>query len=321
MPVAAPAQGKRHMPRRVRLIAAAIFAIATMASGGAQAQTGWGIAAAPAQRPGTIQLREGDASPGTATEEWIQFGEQRIVHNVSVPTLEPVLPRPGTATGAAIIIAPGGGFLFESMENEGYRVANWLAAHGVSAFVLKYRLAPTPSGVEPFGRMLGAEVARWRASKLDMTSFTPKLALAVEDAQAAMRVVRARSKQWGVDPSKVGFMGFSAGAMTTLGLVAADAPGTAPDFVIPIYGPMATPPAPLPDKLPPMFTALAANDELFGKSDLGLIQAWQGKAPVELHLYETGGHGFGFSGAQGTTAANWTSALLSWLQTRGLAKP
>ena len=270
-------------------------------------------------RPGVILLGKDGAAKDGPAEEWFRLGDQRVVHNVSQATLEPVLPPRGTATGAAVIIAPGGAFIFESMENEGYRVADWLASKGVTAFVLKYRLEPTPSGVVPFGQWMLAEAIRWRSGKGDKSVFVPKLGLAVADAQEAMRVVRARAGEWGIDPSKVGFMGFSAGAMTTFGLVSANAPGTQPDFVVPIYGPLATAEFPLPEKLPPMFTALAGDDELFAKSDFGLVRAWQAKAPVELHLFENGGHGFGFSGGAGTTAANWKMSLLWWLQARGIA--
>jgi dienelactone hydrolase len=112
-----------------------------------------------------------------------------------------------------------------------------------------------------------------------------------------MRVVRARSKEWGVDPARVGVMGFSAGAITTMGLAYADDPATRPDFIAPIYGGYGAPARPVPDHPPPMWTAMAADDPLFGKTDFALIPAWEAKGgAVELHVYEKGGHGFGYPG-------------------------
>lgn len=265
--------------------------------------------ATPAQ-PGAIPLETRHRAPAQSLpESWFLFDGQRTVRNVSVGTLTPVLPAPGTETGAAVIVAPGGGFLMLSMENEGWPVARWLADHGIAAFVLKYRLTPTPADASGFGRTLGAMFADAAAGRLHAT------ADAVKDAEAALRLVRAGSAAWHVDPRRVGLVGFSAGAVTALQVTLAHPPGATPDFVAPIYGPMST--VAVAADAPPLFAALAIDDPLFSRADYGLIDAWhRAGRPVELHLYETGGHGFGM-GKVGTTSNGWIAQFYAWMEVGG----
>jgi acetyl esterase/lipase len=143
--------------------------------------------------------------------------------------------------------------------------------------------------------------------------------VATEDAQAAMRLVRARAAEWHVDPARIGFMGFSAGAITTMGLAYADDPATRPAFIAPIYGGLGPPAKPVPKNPPPMWAAMAADDPLFGKTNFALIPAWEAEGgAVELHLYEKGGHGFGYPGRPGTTTLGWPDEFLAWMKARGL---
>lgn len=140
---------------------------------------------------------------------------------------------------------------------------------------------------------------------------------ALEDALAAIKLVRERSAEWHVTPGKVGFVGFSAGAVTTLGVgLAADA-AARPDFIAPIYPPMAA--RPIPADAPPMFLAISLDDPLFGQGKpLGLIQSWrEAKRPLEVHLYEKGGHGFGMSG-RFAGAALWIDEFHAWMKERGI---
>lgn len=279
-------------------------------------------AAAPVEAPsppvksGEIKLRAASPAPAKSPESWAKLGDKWTLANVSQPTLTPFFPPEGKANGTAIIVAPGGGFMMLSMESEGYEVAEWLASNGVTAFVLKYRLVDTPA--DPAARV------REMMRRIGAPAEIPKLladgtAIATEDAMEAMRVVRANATKWKIDPKRVGFMGFSAGALTTLGLVNANDASTMPDFVAPIYGPIGTPEKPLPAAVPPMWVSLAADDPLFGKSDLGLINAWREKGgAVEFHFYEKGGHGYGFAGTKGTTSTLWTAEYLAWLRARGL---
>jgi acetyl esterase/lipase len=172
-----------------------------------------------------------------STEIWDRMGNgQRVVRNVTQPTLTPVLPAVGKASGAAVIVAPGGGFTMLSMDNEGWSIAHWLADHGVAAFVLKYRLLPTPADE--------AESIRETMPKIiaSMNSKAPppdiKAPLATADGIAAVRLVRANAVKWGVDSTRIGMIGFSAGAMTTMRTVLEGAPGDRPNFFGYIYGPM-----------------------------------------------------------------------------------
>lgn len=274
---------------------------------------------APKEPPGAIALGTGKAS-GVA-ESWTMSSADNVpvVSNVSVPTLTPFLPAKGKANGTAIIIAPGGGFVLLAMDHEGWQLARWLQSQGVAAFVLKYRVLPTEpkaAGLDKINRELGALDPGARLKRLGEGE-----KLAVEDAQAAMRLVRARAGAWGVDPHRVGFMGFSAGAITTLGLALADEQATRPDFIAPVYGGLSAPlfGGPVPNKPPPMWTAQSADDPLFGKTDYALVRDWQAKGgTVELHLYEKGGHGWGFPGRPGTTTTHWPADFLAWLKMKGL---
>lgn len=254
------------------------------------------------------------APASAAPEQWEKFGGELIVRNVTSPTLTPFLPDPAKATGAAVIVAPGGGFLELSMDNEGYPVAQWLADHGVAAFLLKYRTRPTPRDAQGFLASLG-QLMRGAATGSTARIDTPPEALA--DAQAAVRLVRARAQTWGVDPARVGFLGFSAGAMTTLSVGLAQDKAARPDFIGSIYGPMG--PREVPADAPPMFVAVALDDPLMaqGKS-IGLIDSWRtAKRPVEAHLYERGSHGFGMSGRRPASKL-WIDEFYAWMADRGL---
>lgn len=272
---------------------------------------------APAE-PGAIALYPGVA-PGSGDarqqEQWNRIFGERVVRNVTRPTLTPFLPDPAKATGAAVIVAPGGAFMMLAMDNEGWPVARWLADHGIAAFVLKYRLDPTPADPEGFLRVAGERFAAGAKAGADKV---PPLQqpLATADGQQALRLVRARAKQWGVDPGRVGMLGFSAGAMATLAVTLADRPDARPDFVGLIYGPMNS--VTVPAGAPPLFTALAADDPLFGGSGFGLVEAWRAaKRPVELHYYQSGDHGFGMRRKDGTSAL-WIDQFHAWLAARGL---
>ncbi len=310
------------MAIRSTLRAAALLAAAGLLAGPAPADAQakrWDIPA-PKAPPGAITLKTAGPRALAATPEtWTMSNSDNVpvVQNVSTPTLTPFLPPPGKATGAAVIIAPGGAFYILAMQHEGWAAARWLQAHGVAAFVLKYRVFPTApkaAGVEKAFAELSAMPPAARLAKLDAGAKT-----AVEDAQEAMRVVRARAGEWHVDPARIGFMGFSAGAITTMGLAYADDPATRPAFVAPIYGGLGAPARPVPNAPPPMWAAMAADDPLFGKTDFALIPVWQAKGgAVELHLYEKGGHGFGYPGRPGTTTLGWPQDFLAWMRTRGL---
>jgi dienelactone hydrolase len=272
---------------------------------------------APTAQPGELVLKTTTTSPATEAESWVQLGDARVAHNVSKPTLTPFLPPADKATGAAVIIAPGGGFLMLSMDSEGYRVARFLQSQGIAAFVLKYRLEASPPTAQGLFATLTQVIGRGVDMRANQT-MNSGLALATEDAKEALRVVRAHAVEWKVDPKRVGFLGFSAGAFTTINLALTSDATTRPDFVAPIYGSMSAPTSPVPASPPPLWAALSSDDPLLGKTDFSLINEWRAKGgTVEFHLYEKGGHGWGYPGAAGTTTELWGQEFVAWMKSHG----
>ena len=310
--------------RRMRLAAAALAVACALAAPALALNDKMTPIAVPAQ-PNAIELGTGPLPNATVPESWhSQYGSV-FARNVTVATLTPFLPDPAKASGAAVIVAPGGGFMTLSMENEGWDVARALASRGVAAFVLKYRLRQTPADLDDFGKSMAAMLAGMarapaaqRPSGDDMpASLAPQIA----DARAAFALVRSRAAEWHVDPDRIGMVGFSAGAGLTMAatLVGEDAK---PAFIGIIYGSLAL--VKVPADAPPMFVALAADDPLFGNGGYGLIDSWRAaKRPVEFHLFEQGGHGFGMYQKQ-TTSTGWFDAFARWLGMHGMlnhAKP
>ncbi len=252
----------------------------------------------PRQLPKGITLY-GTFKAGALPEQVQGTPPRRIVVNVSDPTLTPFLPNPDKATGAAVIVAPGGGFVILSIDNEGYEVAQWLADHGIAAFVLKYRTR----------------------DKDRNTAISPLAApdTSMADAEAAVRMVRNRAAEWKIDPKRVGFVGFSAGAMLALDIGFDRDTSVRPDFIAPIYGPFG--PRDVPADAPPMFAAIAVDDPLLGKTNLELILAYRAAhRPVEFHWYEKGGHGFGMRHL-GATTDLWIDEFYAWMKDRGELTP
>jgi len=274
--------------------------------------------AVPAQ-PNAIVLETGPLPDAPIAESWHSQYGSRFARNVTVATLTPFLPDPAKANGTAVIVAPGGGFRTLSMENEGWDVARALAQRGVTAFVLKYRLNQTPAAMPAFEESMrqmfsGAAQPRTRPTpEQQIAGLAPQIA----DSRAAFALVRKRAAEWHVDPSRVGMVGFSAGAMLTMATVLAGQDAK-PAFLGNIYGPLA--PVTVPADAPPMFIALAADDPLFGNGGFGLIDSWRAaKRPVEFHLYEQGGHGFGMYPKE-TTSTGWFEEFARWMAMHGWIK-
>jgi len=271
--------------------------------------------AIPAQ-PSAIPLGTGPLPGATAQESWHSQYGSAFARNVTDATLTPFLPDPAKANGAAVIVAPGGGFRTLSMQNEGWDVAKALAARGIAAFVLKYRLNQTPASMEEFDKSLKAASApRPRTGIAErMANLAPQIA----DARAAFALVRAHASEWKIDPKRVGMVGFSAGAMLTLATLL-DGGAAQPAFIGDIYGPLD--PVKVPADAPPLFVALAADDPLFAGRGTGLIDSWMAaKKPVEFHLYGQGGHGFGMYPKE-TTSTGWFDAFHKWIVMNGFTKP
>lgn len=238
------------------------------------------------------------------------------VSNIHHPTLTVYLPARDRATGCAVIVAPGGGHARLAIQHEGYNVAQWLANHGVAAFVLKYRLGKddaTPAGAPP--------PYAWDVHGL-------------ADTQRVIRLVRARAVEWGVNPAAVGVIGFSAGGEVAF-LAAMRAEPGKPDAADPIDRQSARPDFQgliYPGKshliqpakgAPPVFLAAGYGD----RPDIseGLAKVYllfkQVGVPAELHIYAGAGHGFGVRDTNTSPAGAWTQRFHEWLADRKFLSP
>jgi acetyl esterase/lipase len=269
--------------------------------------------------PLAIPLETGNVEGQTAEESWFRQWGDPMARNVSKATLTPVLADPKKANGASVIVAPGGGFMWLSMGNEGWEVAQALAAQGINAFVLKYRLQPTAPTLEEFEAQMNRRFeAPASTVESDSTPSRPRrprwdLSNQLEDVEAAYAMILDRADEWGVDKNRIGMIGFSAGAgltmATTLQSKKVDLA-----FIGPIYGGMNA--VEVPENAPPMFVAIATDDFLFG-GNFGVIKSWyDAKVPVEFHLYQNGGHGFGL-GNPNRTSNKWFDAFIHWLNVNG----
>lgn len=278
--------------------------------------------AAPAE-PRAIPLGTGGVDGQPAKESWFRQWGDPMVRNVSTATLTPFLPEPGKANGAAVIVAPGGGFRWLSMGNEGWEVAEALNASGIAAFVLKYRLQPTPESLDEFRASMErtfAAASRPRGTgggTAPSAPPRPDLSNQLQDAEAAYALIVSRAKEWGVDTARLGMIGFSAGAGLTMHCTLHSTTMKLA-FIAPIYGGMG--PVDVPKDAPPMFTAIAADDFLF-RGQFGLVKSWfDAGRPVEFHLYQNGGHGFGL-GNPNRTSNRWFDAFIHWLDVNGFLAP
>lgn len=271
----------------------------------------------PPEAARAIPLKTGVVPGANGPEMWFGKAESLSVRNVTEASLLPVLPTADKATGAAAIVAPGGGFMTLSWDQEGMQVARALADHGIAAFVLKYRLDPTPRAWPDFGKVMASRMTDWIGKPgAGLKIVTP--VYAVDDAIAALRLVRSRAKEWRIDPARVGMIGFSAGARTTIAVALKAGAMDRPAFIAPIYPPMEV--VTTPSDAPAMFVAMAADDPLSGRAGYGLIESWIGaRRPVELHLYQNGGHGFAL-GKPGTTTQGWFDSLLRWIDFNGFTR-
>lgn len=239
-----------------------------------------------------------------------------VVTNVTRPTLTVFKPAPELKNGTAIVICPGGGFMALSITSEGTDVAKYMAAKGVTAFVLKYRIAHTgEDATEEFAKLY-ADRAKFRET---IGSVVP---LAIADGLAAVTYVRQHASDWGVSPDRVGIIGFSAGGSVVTGVVFRYSPESRPAFVAPIYaGGESYKEATVPEDAPPMFIAAATDDNLgLVPTSIGLYEKWTAaKKSAELHLYAKGGHGFGMR-QHGLPTDHWIDRFADWMELEGWLK-
>lgn len=250
-------------------------------------------------------------SEGKTGAETVRLSDKgdHVISNVHAPSITPYLPARDRATSAAIVVVPGGGHIELWMDHEGYRVAQFLADHGIAAFILKYRLSRAPGSTYTIE---GAELP---------------------DLQRAIRTVRSKAGEWKLDTQRIGVMGFSAGGqLSTLAATRFDSGAAAaadaverqssrPDFAVLIYPGNVRTIKPSKQS-PPAFMLAGADDNpdiSQGLADLYL--SWrQAGLPAEIHIYAGVGHGFGIRPDNVGAAATWPQQVLDWLNVQGFAR-
>lgn len=246
--------------------------------------------------PGSENWHYDERSAGTADKPQAQ--------NIVRPVLLYYPAESSRAVGTATIVAPGGGFRTLMMSYEGVDVAKRLNQMGVDAFVLKYRTTyVAPAGAATPDPQAGQNVR----------------AMSDADGQQAVRLLRQHAAEYGVLPDRIGMIGFSAGGGVLLSAVYGPADGR-PDFAVPVYAAGASSNAP-PAGAPPLFIAVAADDKSVGyQGSIDLFGAWiKAGVPAELHVFQTGQHGFG---KKGGGADHYLDRLEEWLKLNGLlSKP
>jgi acetyl esterase/lipase len=266
--------------------------------------------------------------PGTAPGERGNIGEEHDttkptddliagkpvirIGNVSVPTIS-VYPAPADKnTGAAVLVCPGGGYYILALDLEGTEVCHWLNSIGVTAALVKYRVPRR----------------EWQ----------PPYVAPLQDAQRAMSLLRLHARDWGVDPLRIGVLGFSAGGHLSAALSAAtsrtyprideaDDVSSHPDFQILIYpgglvkeggGYSLAPEVSVTQITPPTFLVMAEDDPVHVENILAYSMALHAeKIPMEMHLYPTGGHGYGLRPTN-DYVTSWPQRAADWLRSRGL---
>jgi len=226
-----------------------------------------------------------------------------VVFNVVTPTLTAYLPERARATGTAVIVAPGGAFVALPIDLEGNHVARWLQDKGIAAFVIKYRIIEKRQEGIP-------------AMNMDTAG-----RYAIADGIQALKVVRQHATEWRISPDRVGFLGFSAGAMVTSATLLQQDAAARPNFAAMIYGaPFGVMPT-IPATLPPMFLTWAQDDAVARDPVVRFHDALRsaGHKP-EVHIFSAGGHGFGMR-KQGTSSDHWIDAFYYWLEAQGFTRP
>lgn len=237
--------------------------------------------------------------------------ESYWVRNIHNPSITVFLPPKDRATGAAVIVCAGGGFRELVFKGEGVEPARYLNSIGVAAFALKYRLVReegSPYSIQKHPR---------------------------EDGQRAMRLVRSQAKEWGIDPNRIGIMGFSAGgevaSMTVYSPTDGDPDATdpidrlsaRPDFQIMIYpGPQGIPEI-IPTNAPLAFFLAANDDQQPARTIVGMLQKYRvANVPIEVHLFAHGGHAFNMgTRSKLATLQDWPHRLTDWMADNNILNP
>jgi acetyl esterase/lipase len=261
------------------------------------------------EAPPVIHLWTNGAPGFESRKDIPEAGTSAMLKSVDNPSLTVFLPPKEKATGAAVIVCPGGGFYQLTFGAEGVDAAKFLNSIGVAAFVLKYRLPRLTNSV--------------------YTMESPH-----QDGLRAMRLVRSRASEWGIDPNRLGMVGFSAGgeviSMTAFGDTAGitnapdpiDRANARPDFIVEIYPGGGGIPQTLPQNAPPAFL-LVADDDDHTAAVLKLFTLYRAaKIPVEVHVFTRGQHAFGMGGhSRLTTIKDWPERLADWMGDNNILNP
>jgi acetyl esterase/lipase len=278
-----------------------------------------GSVAAAAEKPRVLDVWP-DKAPGETSEvgkeTMTDSNHVKRITNVTQPTLTVFRPAKDKDTGAAVVIAPGGGYAILAWDLEGTEVAEWLNSIGVTGVVLKYRVPRrpgTPNDVAP-----------------------PQAEM---DAQRAISLVRSKAKEWEFDPKRIGILGFSAGGHLTAWTSTnfdkrsyepvddVDKVSCRPDFTVLIYPAYLitkdktglAPDIRVTKDTPPMFIAMAGDDPVLENAVEMYRALKKAGVPADLHIYATGGHGFGLR-PSGKPCSTWPRSCADWLKDQGVLK-
>ncbi|HMP50103.1 MAG TPA: alpha/beta hydrolase [Candidatus Melainabacteria bacterium] len=304
-----------RFPSFVSLSFLSVFALSIFSIGVAQAES-WQpsegrkqIKLWPKSAPNPIPPK-GPETLSTVTDKLVAGKPWVYVTNVA----EPVYSPKGKNTGAAVLVFPGGGYQILAMDLEGTEVCDWLNSKGITAILLKYRVPNKGS--------------------------YPKSPVALQDAQRAMGLIRARAAEWNIDPDKVGVLGFSAGGHLVAAISthfdkriyspvdAADRQSCRPNFAVALYPGhlwidrkrfVLNAAVPVTSKTPPTFL-LQAEDDKVDPPEHSLVYYRALKragVPVEMHLYAKGGHAFGLRPSK-NPITKWPSLVETWMESIGM---
>ncbi len=255
--------------------------------------------------------------------------ETVMLRNVADPTLTIFRPTTAKPNGIGVIVCPGGGWRLLAWEHEGIDVADWLTSLGYTAFLLKYRVRGTPAKQADYDADMmklmsqidvtrrGRKAPRTIGDVIPYETIRDAREAAADDGRRAIQIVREGARDWGIDPDKVGMIGFSAGAFLVVD-VAIDPRAKPLAFVAPIYGGETLGRA-VPADAPPLFTVIAQDDILLHRLAENLYSDWtDAERSAEMHIYRRGDHGFGMV-KQGAPSDRWINLFHDWLVDQGFA--
>ena len=273
--------------------------------------------------PTAYRLYDGPA-PGSEDWDWEEYkytdeaGENYFT-NIKDPEIVAYLPSEDKATGAAMIVCPGGSFSVNYYTKEGSNVAEWLADHGVAAFVLKYRLIHfARNKEEAFYSVVGGPAPEYtEEERAALNAHRPvAMQLGRDDGRAAIAYVRSHASEFDVDPQRIGIIGFSAGGMLTADVAQNHTEESRPNLVAPIYGGSLS--GEVPADAAPLFIAAPEIDLFRGLTSIDMMAAWKEKGiPAEAHYFACDSHGFGYYPNSDNPSLVWIDLLYSFMKKVG----